>query len=116
MKKITYIVPALLMLIIYSCSEKNSEAEYLPLVEELCKIECEQVKNSGINFVINDTNIYTFRGIAFQRIMTKDVNAVRIAKYEELHQKLAAMEYFMNESEKIQYRKDVRTIYAKQCQ
>lgn len=117
MKKIFYIIPAaMLFLFIYSCSKTNSGAEYMPLVEELHKIECEQIKKSGINFVINDTNIYTFREIAFETIMTKDVNAAKIAKYEELYQKLAAMEYFMEDSEKIQYYSDVRNVYLKQCQ
>ncbi len=87
----------------------------MPLVKELHQIECEQVKSSGMNFTVNDTNIYTFRGIAFDRIMTKDPNARLIAHYEDLYQKLAAMEYFMEENEKVEYRNDVKTEYLIPC-
>lgn len=115
MKKILIFAAVIILLLVYSCNRTESNPEYLPLVEELHKIECEQVKNSGREFIINDTNIYTFRGIAFETIMTKDINAVKIAKYEELYQKLAAMEYFMNDSEKKQYRSDVIAVYLRQC-
>lgn len=87
----------------------------MPLVEELHKIECEQVSKAGIVFIINDTNIYTFRGIAFDRIMTKNPNAALIAHYEELYQKLAAMEFEMDDKEKSVYREDLKNEYLKQC-
>ena len=87
----------------------------MPLIEELHKIECDQVKKTGISFTVNDTNIYTFRGIAFDRIMTKDINAPLIARYEELYQKLASMEYEMDDTEKLEYREDVKKEYLKNC-
>lgn len=98
-----------------ACQKPHSKFDYIPLVEELYSIECGQVKDSGINFVINDTNIYTFRGLAFDRIMTKKINPLLIAHYEELYQKLAAMEYNMDESEKISYREDIKEIYKRNC-
>ena len=87
----------------------------MPLLTELHKIECDELKKGGINFTINDTNIYTFRGIAFDRIMTKDPNAKLIAYYEDLNQKLAAMEYFMDDNEKFEYRNDVKNEYLIPC-
>lgn len=109
----TFIITS--VLILYSCSKPHSKANYFPLLEELHKIECDQVKKSGINFTVNDTNIYTFRGIAFDRIMTKDINPPLIAKYEDLSQKLAAMEYEMDDTEKLEYREDIKNEYLKTC-
>ncbi len=113
--KITFILFVLLLCVIYSCKEPHTKANYMPLVTELHQIECEQVKKAGLNFTVNDTNIYTFRGIAFDRIMTKDPNAKLIAHYEDLYQKLAAMEYFMDEDEKSDYRNDVKKEYLIPC-
>ena len=47
--------------------------------------------------------------------MTKDPNAKLIAHYEDLYQKLAAMEYFMDEDEKSDYRNDVKKEYLIPC-
>ncbi len=113
--KIYFILIISAIIILYSCSKPHSKQNYMPLIEELHKIECDQVKKAGINFTVNDTNIYTFRGIAFDRIMTKDINAPLIAKYEELYQKLAAMEYEMDDAEKLEYREDVKNEYLKNC-
>lgn len=114
--KVTFSVIAIFSILYFSsCEKPHSKKNYLPLVEELHKIECEQVKGSGINFTVNDTNIYTFRGIAFDRIMTKKPNAVLIAQYEDLYQKLAVMEYTMDDNEKLTYREDVKTEYLKPC-
>jgi hypothetical protein len=113
--KIIFIMFILSLWVMYSCKESHTKANYMPLVTELHQIECEQVKKSGLNFTVNDTNIYTFRGIAFDRIMTKDPNAKLIAHYEDLYQKLAAMEYFMDDEEKSEYRNDVKKEYLIPC-
>jgi len=103
------------LIICNSCKEPHTKKNYMPLLTELHKIECDQLKKGGINFIISDTSIYTFRTIAFDRIMTKDPDAKLIAHYEDLNQKLAAMEYFMDESEKLEYRKDLKIEYLIPC-
>jgi hypothetical protein len=113
--KYYFIIIISAILVLYSCGKPHSKQNYMPLIEELHKIECEQVKKAGISFTVNDTNIYTFRGIAFDRIMTKDINAPLIARYEELYQKLAAMEYEMDDTEKLAYREEVKKEYLKTC-
>lgn len=115
MKKTVFSILLISLMLFQSCKEPHTKVNYMPLVKELHQIECEQVKSSGINFTVNDTNIYTFRGIAFDRIMTKDPNAKLIAHYEDLYQELAAMEYFMEENEKIEYRNDVKNEYLIPC-
>ena len=97
------------------CSKQHNKADYLPLVNEMHKIECEQLSGAGENTLINDTSIYSFRSKAFDRIMTKKPDAKLIAHWEELNQKLAAMEYFMDEFEKKQYKDDFRSVYMEQC-
>jgi hypothetical protein len=109
------VILALSMFIFVSCERPHSKSEYIPLVEELHKLECQQVIKAGINFTVNDTNIYTFRGIAFDRIMTKNPDAALIAHYEELYQKLAAMEFNMDDNEKLKYREDLKNEYLKPC-
>lgn len=89
--------------------------DYTPLVKALHQIECEELNKWGVEFSVNDTNIYTFRGIAFDKIMTKEPDAKRIAYYEDLNQKLAAMEYFMDDDEKMVYRDYFRKEYLKPC-
>ncbi len=103
------------LIILISCERPHSKTNYMPLIEELHKIECDQIRRAGIEFIVNDTNIYTFRGVAFDRIMTKDPNAVLIARYEELYQKLAAMEFEMDRKEKTVYHEDLKNEYLKQC-
>ncbi|MEO8513114.1 MAG: hypothetical protein ABI543_06130 [Ignavibacteria bacterium] len=115
MKTYFFAVMLITVIIFASCEKPHSKTQYIPLVEELHKIECEQLKIAGINFLVNDTNIYTFRGIAFDRIMTKKPNAPLIAHYEELYQKLAVIEFNMDDYEKLKYREDVKSEYLKPC-
>jgi hypothetical protein len=97
------------------CKESHQKEDYLPVINALHRVECEELKKWGIEFTVNDTNIYTFRGIAFDKIMTKNPDAKLIAYYEDLSQKLAAMEYFMDDQEKLKFREDYRNEYMKPC-
>src|SRR5512139_673984 len=109
MKRLFYL---LLALPIISCQEKNYQKEdYLPLIKELHKIECEKLKTEGISFTINDTNIYSFRSIAFDKILTKNPDARLIAHYEDLNQKLASIEYWLDENQKAVYQEDFKEVY-----
>ncbi len=114
MKK-SYFAALLLVTFIIGCKEAHQKEDYIPLVKALHRIECEELSKWGIEFNVSDTNIYTFRGIAFDKIMTKKPDARRIAYYEDLNQKLAAMEYFMDEEEKMNYREDFKEEYLKPC-
>jgi hypothetical protein len=116
------LIIAITVFIFISCNEKNSknnysasEHNYLMLIEELHKIECNKVKEAGIEFNINDTNIYTFRTIAFETIMTNKPDLKLIAYYEEINQKLASIEYFMNDEEKTKFKNDFISQYLKPC-
>lgn len=115
MKNIFFPAVLLCLILFGSCERPHSKMNYMPLVEELHKIECEQMKSAGAVFTVSDTNIYTFRGAAFDRIMTKNPNAVLIAHYEDLNQKLAAMEFEMDEKERSGYREDFKNVYLRQC-
>jgi hypothetical protein len=64
---------------------------------------------------MNDTSVYAFRSAAFDVIMTKKPEVKLIAHYEDLCQKLAAMEFEMDDSEKQTYRKDFNKEYLKTC-
>jgi len=68
-----------------------------------------------MDFIVSDTSIYTFRSIAFDLIMTKQPDAKLIAHYEDLCQKLAAMEFEMDDSEKLTYKNDHTSEYLKKC-
>jgi hypothetical protein len=103
------------VIVLIGCKEAHQKEDYVPLVKALHQIECEELKKWGVQFIVNDTNIYTFRGIAFDKIMTKEPDAKRIAYYEDLNQKLAAMEYFMDDEEKMVYREDLRKEYLNPC-
>lgn len=99
-----------------SCQKKNFQKDdYLPLMKELHRIECEKLKNEGISFTINDTNIYSFRSIAFDKILTKNPDARLIARYEDLNQKLASIEYWLEDDEKSAYQEDFKKVYLSQC-
>jgi hypothetical protein len=115
--KLKYIFFTVVFIMVYlsGCKEAHQKEDYLPLVKALHKIECDQLNKWGIKFTVSDTNIYTFRGIAFDKIMTKDPDAKLIAYYEDLNQKLAAMEYFMDDDEKLKYREDFRKEYLIPC-
>ena len=114
MKFITFALPVVIILF-SSCKISHQKEDYMPLLNELHKIECDQLKKSGISFNVNDTNIYTFRGIAFDKIMTYKPDAVLIAKYEDLNQKLAAIEFEMDPAEKNEYRENIKKEYLKPC-
>lgn len=116
MKSILLIVLLSAMTVIDSCKKPHQKENYMPLVIELHKIECDHLKKSGILFSVNDTNIYTFRGIAFDKIMTQKPDAALIAHYEDLNQKLAAMEFEMDEQEKAEYKENFKSEYLKKCE
>ena len=102
--------------ILVTCQTQHNKAEYMPLVTELHQIECEQLGKAGINMQIHDTAVYLFRSKAFDKIMTNKPDPKLIAHWEELNQKLAAMEYYMDDFEKKIYHRDFNDIYLKQCQ
>lgn len=116
MKSIIIAVLLFAVAVIDTCKKPHQRENYMPLVMELHKIECDELKKSGIQFMVNDTNIYTFRGIAFDKIMTRKPDAVLIAHYEDLNQKLAAMEFEMDEQEKTEYKENLRKEYLKPCE
>jgi len=116
MKNITFILFAVILaVIIINCENPHSQLDYMPMVTELHKLECNQLKKHGISFTVQDTTVYAFRSVAFDVIMTKNPEAKLIAHYEDLCQKLAAMEYEMDDSEKQTYRKDFNKEYLKSC-
>jgi hypothetical protein len=87
----------------------------MPLVEELHWLECKQLEKHGVKFEMNDTSVYAFRSAAFDVIMTKKPEAKLIAHYEDLCQKLAAMEFEMDEKEKIEYHYNFNKEYLIPC-
>ena len=116
MKKTVLLLIALfLTLAVYTCTKPHSQANYMPLVTELHKLECKQLEKHGVKFEMNDTSVYAFRSVAFDVIMTKKPEAMLIAHYEDLCQKLAAMEYEMDDMEKITYKNDFNKEYMNPC-
>ena len=97
------------------CKKSHQRNDYLPVLIALHRVECDELNKWGIEFTVSDTSIYTFRGIAFDKIMTKNPDAKLIAYYEDLNQKLAAMEYFMDDEEKLKFREEYRNEYLKPC-
>jgi hypothetical protein len=117
MKSILFLSVFMSFLTIWSgCGSKDYKTEYMPLVKELHEIECRQLSGGGISAYINDTSVYAFRSKAFDLIMTKKPDAKLIAHYEELNQRLAALEYFMDPVEKKIYQDDFKEVYLKQCE
>jgi hypothetical protein len=104
------------VILFYTCNRQHNKADYLPLIKELHEIECEQLIKAGVSTFISDTTIYAFRSRAFDKIMTNKPDAKLIAHYEELNQKLASMEYYMDGFEKKIYQNDFAEIYLKKCQ
>lgn len=98
-----------------NCAQPHKQKDYIPIIKEIHKIECNQLVKHKINFTVRDTSVYTFRSIAFDLMMTKQPDLKLIAHYEELCQKLAAMEYEMNDEEKEIYNKDYTAEYLKKC-
>jgi hypothetical protein len=98
-----------------ACQTEHNKTDYLPLIKELHQIECEQLRKAGINISIHDTAVYSFRSMAFDKIMTNKPDPKLIAHWEELNQKLAAMEYYMDMFEKKKYHEEFNYIYLEQC-
>jgi NADH:ubiquinone oxidoreductase subunit D len=84
------------------------------MITEMHQIECDALRRSGVKFDVNETNIYAFRSIAFDKIMTKPDGKL-IAHWEDLNQQLAVIEYYLDESEKEIYQIEFREIYLRQC-
>ena len=116
MKKIILLFSAIVITFcVYTCTKPHARTEYMPLVEELHKLECKQLEKHGVKFEMNDTSVYAFRSVAFDVIMTKKPEAMLIAHYEDLCQKLAAMEFEMDDIEKITYKNDFNKEYMNPC-
>ncbi|MBV6477325.1 MAG: hypothetical protein HGGPFJEG_00063 [Ignavibacteria bacterium] len=86
----------------------------MPLLIEMHKIECDALKKSNVQFVVNDSNVYAFRTIAFDKIITKPDGKL-IAYWEDLNHKLAVIEYYMDEDDKKNYKKNFIEVYKQQC-
>lgn len=97
------------------CGQDHYKADYMPLLREMHSIECAKLDEAGISKQVNDTSIYAFRTRAFDKIMTHKPDAKLIARYEELNQKLAAMEYVMDAFEKKTYQNDFKEVYMLRC-
>lgn len=116
MKWFTFLITAIIFsIIIFNCAKPHSQAEYMPLITELHLLECRQLEKHGIKLQVQDTSVYTFRSVAFDVIMTKKPEARLIAHWEDLCQKLAALEYNMDDREKQTYKEDFIKEYLKPC-
>lgn len=101
------------LVIFLSCRENfNHRYEYLQLISEIHKIECEHLKSAGVS--VTDTSVYKFRGEAFQFIM-KNTDRRVLAHYEDLCSKVASIVDFLNEGQKNEYELDVKKEYSKSC-
>lgn len=90
----------------------TSEQEYLPLLEELHALECEELIKGGKH--VSDTAVYSFRAAAFHEVI-RDLDRRILARYENLCQELANIEYLMPENEKAAYAAAQEKIYKRQC-
>lgn len=97
----------------YFGCENNKRSEYLPLIQEIYRIECEHIVKSGID--VNNTSFYAFRTIAFQEIL-KNPDRVLLQNYEDLNSKLASLMYTLDDEYKKEVENEMEKIYSKRCQ
>ncbi len=100
---------------INSCSLEYQDSSYISLIKEMHKIECDALKKSGVTFQVNSSNIYGFRSIAFDKIMTKP-DAKLIAHWEDLNHQLAVIEHYMDEGDKKDFQNNFTEVYLATCE
>ena len=108
------IISLLLTAFLMSCNSDSDNSQYLHLITEMHMIECNALKNAGVTFAVNAGNIYEFRSIAFDRIMTRP-DAKLIAHWEDLNHELAVIEHYLDEKGKVNFRADFANVYLKPC-
>jgi hypothetical protein len=77
-------------------------------------IECEALKKSGLTYQVNGSNIYGFRSVAFDKIMTKP-DAKLIAHWEDLNHELAVIEHYMDDSDNKEFQNNFTEVYLSAC-
>lgn len=110
----TSFVLAVTALIISSCRSDGGNSDYLHLITEMHKIECNALSDAGVTYTVNSENIYEFRSIAFDKIMTRP-DAKLIAHWEELNHELAVIEHYLDDNGKDKFSSDFRDVYLKPC-
>ena len=95
-----------------SCEKHTESNDYLSLLKEIHKIECEHLNKAGV--IVADTSSYNFRSEAFQHIMKNPDRRV-LANYEELCSKLAAILYTLDTNQKMEYETNLKIEYSKKC-
>jgi len=90
----------------------DAREEYLNLLSEIHKIECEHMNKAGIQYI--DTSYYKFRGEAFQQLLKNPVRKI-LAQHEDLCAKLAVLVDNFDEAQKNKYENDVQIEYQKKC-
>ncbi len=89
--------------------------DYLPLIIELHSIECAQLNKHNVQYTVNEKNIYGFRSVAFDLLLTKKPDAPLIARYEDICNKLADFERYLEEDDKEEYMKEYNRVYTSGC-
>lgn len=112
LKVFYYLIIFFLIISILSCSKNETEKKYLPVLQELHKIECDHINKTGIKQKFN--NAYEFRSAAFQEVL-KNTDRVLLAHYEDLYAELARQEFQMNEKEKKIFYNDIENEYKNEC-
>lgn len=105
----------LLTAFLISCKSDSDNSQYLHLITEMHTIECNALKSAGVTFSVNAGNIYEFRSIAFDRIMTRP-DAKLIAHWEDLNHELAVIEHYLDEKDKVNFSADFTNVYLKPCE
>lgn len=110
----TGVIAILLTAFCLSCNSDHDNSQYLHLITEMHMIECNALKNAGVTFAVNTGNIYEFRSIAFDRIMTRP-DAKLIAHWEDLNHELAVIEHYLDDKGKMNFSADFANVYLKPC-
>jgi hypothetical protein len=114
-KLLSIIGSSLALVMIVSCKGDSARSDYLPLIIELHNIECAQLNKHNVKYAVNTNNIYGFRSVAFDLLLTKNPDAPLIARYEVLCNKLADYERYLEEDDKEEYMKEYNKIYTSDC-
>lgn len=101
--------------ILFACESKSVKNDYLPLIIELHSIECSQLNKHNVQYAVNEKNIYGFKSVAFDLMFTKSPDARLIARYEEISNKLADYERYLEEDDKDEYIEEYNKIYTSEC-
>lgn len=85
---------------------------YLPVLTELHQIECDY---SEIHQAYSgDSALYAFRASAFHKLIMEPDRRI-LARYEDLCQKIASIEYQIAGNEKDEYLKEKSRVYEAGC-